>query len=637
MSFIIYIKKTIFITIYFLLVLCGLYACASIGSPGGGEMDFEPPHFVNSDPKPNTVYFDKNKISLFFDEYLIIEQPSEKVIITPPQKRTPIIKGVGKKITVELRDSLVPNTTYTLDFTNAIVDNNEKNPLEGFTFAFSTGDVIDSLMISGLVLNAEDLEPVTNTLIGIHSDLSDSAFISTPFLRTSKTNDRGQFKIRNIAPGTYRLFALNDLNRDYKFDQPGEAIAFYDSLIIPSFEPALRMDTVWIDSLTIDTIKAISYTRFTPDNIILKLFNEAVDQQYFTRAERISPNQFTLNFNSDTGMPPKVSLLNNKDINTDWYILEQSPDKKTMIYWITDSLVYQQDTLNIIADYIAHDSLHHLTPIQDTLKLYQRQRKPQKEKKNKDNKEAEKIDFLEINITSSYIDVFDTVKIKFSEPLFSLDEEKIQIFQKVDTIWESRDFPIVQDSLDPKIFYVSHLWPYNQEYKIAIDSASIYSIYNKWNKNIETTFRTRAEDEYGQLYIQISGIEGPGFGELLNASGKKVKESILEDGELIFENIKPGKYYLRYIEDKNENGKWDTGLYINKLQPENVYYYPGFFEIKKYMEWEQSWNITQLPIEQQKPLEITKNKPVQKRTRRNNEDQRNTNTRNTTNRNMSVF
>jgi hypothetical protein len=597
---------------FYLLVVCGLYACASMGNPSGGDYDIEPPRFVGGDPAPNSIHFEKNKITLFFDEYIAIEKPSEKIIVTPPQKKMPVIKAVGKHITVELKDSLQPNTTYTFDFTNGIVDNNEKNALDGFSFAFSTGDVIDSLVISGLLLNAENLEPMPNIMVGIHSDLSDTAFTTIPFLRTSQTNETGRFWVRNIAHGTYRLFALNDNNRDFKFDQPGEAIAFYDSLIVPSFEPAIRQDTVWKDSLTVDTIKDVQYTHFTPDDVLLRLFKETFETQYLSKAERINARQFTMSFNTPVDVLPKVYLIEEEktDHETPWYLLEQSPDRKILTYWLTDAHLYGKDTLRIETDYLAHDTLNNLVTVTDTLRLITKKTATPKDKK----KDAEeKPDFLEVSIKpSGTMDVFDTLKITFSEPVPPFEREWIQIRQKVDTLWEALDFPLLQDTLNPRLYYINYAWPYDQEYQIGIDSAAICSIYDKWNDSIQVKWKTRKEDDYGQLILLMSGNESSGFGQLLDGSEKIVKEEPLEEGEIAFYDIKPGKYYLRYIEDVNGNGKWDTGNYAEGLQPEEVYYYPGFFELKAFMELEQHWDIKELPLTKQKPLEITKNKPKEK-------------------------
>ena len=623
LSFYHFINLSSFLLI-FLSSLSFLFpSCASMGNPAGGDFDTIPPVFFQSKPAPNSINFSGNKIELFFNEYIDIEKPSEKVIITPPQSKMPVIKSFGKKIAIELKDSLISNTTYTFDFTNGIVDKNEKNAIEGFTFAFSTGDVVDSLVISGLLLNAENLEPMPNIMVGLHSDLSDSAFTTTAFLRTSMTNDRGQFWIRNIAPGTYRLYALNDQNRNFKFDQVREDIAYYDSPITPGFVSAIRMDTIRTDSLIIDSIIEIGYNRFIPDDITLYLFKEKEDRQYLSKYERPVDRQLVFRFNSTQGLPPTLSLLDehfSDNSPPDWIIPEYSNDKKDITYWITDSLIYNRDTIRVEANYLISDSLNNLILKTDTLPFILRNREaPQKENR----KESEdKIEFLSIGWTAKGVmDVFDTLKITFSEPVYDFDFDKIQIQQKVDTLWENRKFPIVPDTLNPRVFYVDRQWPYEQEYRITIDSASIFSIYGKWNDSIGTQFKFNSEKEYGNIYVTITGGECSGFGELLDNSERVVRKSGLIDDELVFEDLKPGNYFLRYVEDLNGNGKWDTGNYAERLQPEKVYYFQGTLPVTKYGTIEQSWDIKQIPIEKQKPLEITKNKPAVKQQPRRTDQQ----------------
>ena len=618
-----------FLSILFFLLFLSLFpllfpSCASVGTPTGGKFDTIPPVLLRSKPEPNSVRFAGNKIELFFDEYVNIDEPSKKVIVTPPQSKMPVIKTLGKKITVELKDSLVDNTTYTFDFTNGIADNNEKNAIEGFTFAFSTGDVIDSLIVSGTVLNAENLEPMPNVLVGLHSNLDDSAFTTLPFLRTSVTNDKGQFWIRNVAAGTYKLYSLNDMNRNYKFDQANEDIAFSDSLITPGFVPAIRMDTIRKDSVTIDTIKEVHYNRFIPDDAILFLFNEGKTKQYLSKFERPMDRQMIFRFNSIDGLPPALYLLNDslEEIPiTDWFIPEYSPDKKNITYWITDSLIYKQDTIHLQANYLMSDSLDNLVPVTDTLRSVWRNKGASRKDKKKET--AVKPDFLKIDWTArSTMDVFDTLKITFSEPVINPDLSKIKIQQKVDTLWEDKNFPIVGDTLNPRIFYVEHEWPYEKEYRIMVDSASFFSIYGKWNDSISTTFKFNPEKEYGNLYVKITGTTGPGFGELLDSSDKVVRASPLVDGEIAFEDLKSGKYYLRYIEDTNGNGKWDTGNYAEHRQPEKVYYFNGVLNIAKYSSNDQDWDIKALPAEEQKPLDITKNKPAAKQQKKNQQQQK---------------
>ncbi|GHV10008.1 hypothetical protein FACS1894162_2150 [Bacteroidia bacterium] len=567
--------------------------------PEGGDKDLTPPRFVGSTPAPNAIHFDKNKISLEFDEYISLEKQAENVIVTPPQKKAPLIKAVGKKITVELKDTLIPNTTYTFDFTNGIVDFNEKNVLAGFSFAVSTGDVVDTMMISGLLLNAENLEPMPHVLVGIHSDLSDTAFTRLPFLRTSQTNGIGQFRIRNVTPGTYHLFALDDKNRDFRFDNAGEAIAFDDSLIVPTFIPALRMDTIWKDSLTVDTIMEIHYNRFLPDDVILRLFQEDFSTQYLSKTTRPNHHQVVMEFNAP------VSIEEIPTISAE-AILEQSPDRKTMTWWLTDTLVYRQDTLQIVADYCASDTLNQLMQMTDTFTLVAKKAPAPKLKKG----EVAKPEKLDITVAPlGTMDVFDTLRITFSEPLLDFPKEKIRFSQKIDTLWQPRDFPLVQDALNPRMYYVDTIFPYEQEYQIKIDTAALTGIYGFVNDSLQVNFKMKSEKDYAQLFVAVSDNDFAGFGQLLDGSQKVVKQSPLQTGEIVFYDIKPGKYFLRYIDDANGNGRWDTGNYAENCQPEAVYYYSGAFDLKAWVELEQNWNVKAIPIEQQKPLEITKNKP----------------------------
>ena len=606
--------------LFFLPVL--FPSCASIGSPTGGDYDTIPPVFIRSRPAPNSTRFSGNRIELFFNEYINLEKPSEKIIITPPQSKMPLIRSIGKRVVVELKDPLIDSTTYTLDFTNAIVDNNEKNAIEGFTFAFSTGDVIDSLVISGLLLNAENLEPMPNIMVGLHSNFADSTFTTLPFIRTSMTNDKGQFWIRNIAAGTYKLYALNDQNRNFKFDQISEDIAFHDSPITPDFIFDIRMDTVRIDSVTIDTINETRYTRFIPDDIILFLFKEQDKKQFLSKTERPMEHQLVFRFNSPQETIPQLNLLDSYILDSGsgkWFIPEYSSDKRDITLWITDSLIFKQDTINIEASYLITDSLDNLIQFTDTIHFAWRNREAAKKDNQKETED--KIDFLNINLTTkSQMDVFDTLKITFSEPIVDFDFDKIRIEQKIDTLWEIRKFPIVVDTLNPRYFWIDHQWPYEQEYRISIDSATIFSIYGLWNDSIGSRFRFNSEKEYGNLYVIITGSEGPGFGELLDNSERVIRKSILnEDNELVFEDLKPGNYFLRYIEDTNGNGIWDTGNYAENRQPEKVYYYNATLTVTKYGGLEQEWDIRQIPIDQQKPLDITKNKPAVRQQPRRNE------------------
>jgi hypothetical protein len=591
----------------FLLALAS--SCANMASPNGGPYDEDPPRFLSSKPKLHETNFTGKKIEITFDELIQVEQPSENVIITPPQKNLPIIRPAGKQVKVELKDSLLPDMTYTIDFTNSISDNNEKNALENFSFAFSTGDRIDSLEVSGAVLNAANLEPMPNIMVGLHRDLTDSAFTTLPFFRTSKTNDRGQFIIRNIAEGSYRLYALNDANRDYLFDQPGEEIAFHDSIIVPTFMPATRQDTIWKDSVTVDSIRTVGYTRFLPDNLVLRLFKEPFQRQYMLRPERTRNNLFLLKFNAPVDSLPKLELLGGDPPQEDWYLTQKMDGGVTINYWIADSLVWKRDTLHLQVTYPKTDSLNLLRPQTDTIHLFVRkQPAPPVKKKSKKNEPAA-IEFLSLQLQSGAANVFDTVSITLPEPAPGLSKEDFLLELQQDTLWNPVDFTFRQDSFDILKFYIERTWKYAESYRLSVDSARIVSLYGKWNDTFQAMFQFQAKDAYGHLYLNIEGISGPTFVELLSVGDAPVRTAKVQEGGATFMNLAPDTYYARIVLDTNENGIWDTGNYAEKKQPEAVFYSPASYQIHANFEIEETWNVLPEPLTGQKPLEITKNKP----------------------------
>lgn len=587
-----------------------IYSCASIGTPNGGPYDEKPPQYLSSIPVPNQTHFSGKRIEILFDELIQLEKPSENVIITPPQMELPIIRTSGRKVIVELKDSLQDNTTYTIDFTSSIVDNNEKNVLENFSFAFSTGEIIDTLEVSGQLLNAENLEPMPGITIGLHSNLEDSAFTQIPFVRTSRTNEKGGFTIRNISPGTYRIYALNDVNRDYKFDQPGEDIAFLDTLIIPAFEHTTRQDTIWADSVTIDTLRIIEYTRFYPDDINLLLFKEEFERQYMLRPERNRAEMFTLRFNAELDTIPLPVPLNFTPQDSSWYTI-QVTEENAINFWLTDPSVWELDSLSIELTYpFTDDSLLTLRPQTDTLQLnLRKQNKPQPKKKKKKDEEEE-IDFLFMNINASgTVNIYDTISVTFDEPVFDISHEMFFLNEKVDTLWVPVEFDFIQDSINTLRYFISRKWEYGQEFLLEIDSASIVNIYGKWNDAYSSTFKIKNREEYGHLFLNIEGVDTTAFAQLLNTNDEPVRTAKVIDGGALFMDLKPDKYYARLIVDTNGNGKWDTGNYAEKRQAEEVFYSPKMYEVMQNWEVEETWNVKETPLARQKPLEITKNKP----------------------------
>lgn len=615
-----------------------LYSCASIGRPDGGAYDETPPRFIGSTPQAGATKVTRTRIVLEFDEYIKLEKPNEKVIISPPQVQQPEIKPSGKKITINLLDTLKANTTYTIDFSDAIVDNNEGNPLGDFTFTFSTGDRIDTLAVSGVLLEAANLEPVKGMLVGLHSNLEDSAFTKLPLERVSRTDVRGRFTIRGIAPGTYRVFALMDADQNYAFTQKSEAIAFYDSLIIPRFEERIRQDTLWKDTLTIDTIIEHPYTHYLPDDLLLRSFKETNYSQYLIKSERLTPQKVTLYFSEKADTLPVLKGLNFDE--KDAFVIDKSWGNDTIHYWIKDSLLYRQDTLKLSLEYLYTDTLRQLVPRTDTLKLSvrkvrggaNRDRDDDKKKKRKDD-EPEPTPFLKVTpqIPSS-MDVYGKISLLFEEPVMEYIPDSIHLKMKVDSLWQDVPFDFEQDSLEVKRFNLYANWEPTAEYAFRVDSATFYGLYGLHADKIEQKFKVRSLDDYGEIYFNIHGQDSVAFVELLDPQDKVLRKVSVVDGKADFHFLAPGKYSARLINDTNGNGVWDTGNYEEKRQPEMVYYYSQIIDLKALWQLEQDWYVTSKPLDKQKLDEMKKQKPDEDKKKR--EQSRNAE-RNRNNRNQN--
>ncbi len=626
------------IFLYALLLVLPV-ACASIGSPDGGPYDEEPPVLVKSTPGINATGVDNGKVEIVFDENIKLQNAFEKVVVSPPQMQMPEIRYNGKKVTVELFDSLLPNTTYSIDFNDAVVDNNEGNPYENFAYVFSTGDVVDTLAVSGTVLNAEDLEPIKGIVVGLHSCLDDSAFTKRAFERVSRTDSKGRFTIKGIAPGKYRVYALADANQNYLFDQKSEKIAFMDTYVSPFATEAIRQDTIWRDTLTIDSIMDVKYTRFQPDDLVLRAFAEEMNVQYLVKNPRDEHHKFTLFFAAPNEELPSIKGLG-FDIDGK-YQLESSQKMDTLIYWLNDSMLFRNDTLKLSVTYKVSDSLGMMIDRIDTLdlvpkkkwaKVQELQQKIYNEEKTKFLRQASekegydkdnpppfvpKAKVLPLRFSgNSTMDVNGNCRFVFDEPLAVADSSAIHLYQIVDSLLVPMEYVFRRSDNNIKEYELFAEWRPGLKYQLTVDSAAFKGIYGGVSEALTRDMQFRTLDEYAVLYLNIPGVGNNALVQLLS-SDKVVMQERSKDNRCAFYFIKPGKYYLRLILDENNNGKWDTGSFEQALQPEKVYYYPHSLDLRALFEYSQDdWDIN-APLDKQKPLEITKQKPDKERKKMN--------------------
>ena len=598
-----------------------LAACASIGRPEGGERDMLPPKYVRSQPAMGELNVKKKKINLFFDENVTLDDPSNKIVVSPPQKEAPAISSNGRRVTVELRDTLRDSTTYTIDFSDAIKDLNEGNVLDGFAIAFSTGPTIDTLAISGMVFQARNLEPAQSMVVGVYANMTDTSLTTTRFDRITKTNQTGQFTIRNLAPGSYRIFAVNDVNHDFHWDR-SEDIAFLDYDIVPTTEP------MWVkDTITPDSIVERQVYRTLPDDVLLTWFNEDYKRSYLIKNERPERNKLYLEFATAMDSMPNIRIVGTEldGVNLlDKSVLEYSIGHDTITAWLTDSVLIKNDSLRMELTYMKTDSLDQLSLNTDTLKFNLRAQRDKKNKKEVKKKEEEtdsaqtpKIEFMSLNFDIGQAqDLNKPITMSSSVPIGRLDSAAVSLAKMVDSLWVDIPPPEVKRGREgnPREFKISYAWEPGIKYRLKVDSASVEDIYGLHNAPVVRDFTTRLEEDYSALFFRVSGLDGEqGVVELLRNDDPLMQAVVDETGVATFEYLMPGSYYARLYIDRNKNQKWDTGSVRDSLQPEEVYYYPKKLNLKKNWDVEQSWNIYELPVDMQKPLDIKKNKPKKKK------------------------
>ena len=627
--------------LYFLLAIsCLLLAvgCARMGSPDGGWYDDDPPVVLGSTPADKATGVNTKKINIYFDEYIKLADATQNVIVSPPQLEMPEIQAKGKKIVVELKDTLKPDMTYTIDFSDAISDNNEDNPLGNYTFTFSTGQQTDTLEVSGTVLSAENLDPVPSILVGLYEDLADSAFRTKPLLRVARTDANGHFVIKGVAEGEYRIYALQDADGNYKFTQKSEMIAFSHETYKPYVKPDMRQDTIWRDTLHIDSIAQVHYMHYYPDDVVLTAFQEKQTDRYLLKTERKDADRINIFFSYGHEQLPIIRGLNfNSD---DAFIVETNAKKDSITYWLRDTLLVNQDTLRMDLTYQMTDSLGRLvehtdsaievlakTPYEKRVKAQQKEYETWLKQQEKKRKREEPYDSIypvkplepKYNVPQS-MDPNRSISIEIPTPPAVLDTAGIHLYTKIDTLWYNASYEFHQRDSLLRYYELLVDWKPGAEYSFEVDSAAIIDIYGKACKSYKQGIKVKALDDYATLFFDISGYTDSAavVVQLLDKSDKPVAQSKMEsDHTAPFYYVSPGIYYARAFVDRNGNGVWDTGDYDADEQAETVYYYSREIETKAKFDITLSWNLTQQPLNQQKPSALVKKKSDKKRQKKN--------------------
>jgi hypothetical protein len=594
--------------------------CAKIGSPMGGPKDETPPRVIKSTPANYSTKFENKRIEIEFNEFIQLKNINQELVVSPPLKEKPAVRLKNKSVFIDLQENLLDSTTYTFNFGQAIVDNNESNILENYQFVFSTGDYIDSLGISGMILNAFDLKPTEEPVtIMLYDDLHDSVPYKDIPIYIGKSTKNGYFEINNVKNDTFKVFALKDKNYSLIYDLPDEEIAFLDTTFILSgklireFLDSVKMatDTTVIDSLiTIktDTLATPLKDTLLQDSLVqdtitfpkrnkysisleLFLFQEDNKPQYLLGSNRSDRKKLGFYFNR-----PKQDSLTIEPLNftcdSNWYVLEENISRDTLIYWIKDSLVYKRDTLKLHLKYLITDSIFNYVFFNDTVNLVYSTEITKSRKKDKAEQKAEDLK-LTISIGNGATqDLHKSISLNPEYPIKNTDISKISLFELKDTLEFTQDFILYPDSIYFRKYWLDHKWEEVMNYRLFLEPFAYTDIYGMTNDTINIAFKTQSLDHYGKIILNLTNVNQGILLQLLSEKDNVIRiKKQYESGISEFSFLEPGKYKLKVIFDSNNNGKWDTGRYLQKLQPERVQFYTGEINVRANWDLELNWNL----------------------------------------------
>ena len=511
-----------------LLVILVLSSCARRGRPEGGPKDFDKPIMVRAEPEFLSLQFDDDQIKIYFDEFIKLQGVNSQLIVSPPLKYTPVITPQGtpsKRITIKLTDTLQENTTYTFNFGQSIEDNTERNVLDNFKYIFSTGDYIDSLAIGGMIEDAFDLEMgegPTVMLFPVDEAYNDSIVFKEKPTYVGSTVDSISWSITNIKAGKYRLIALNDRSKNYVFNPTEDKIAFYEEIIeIPG-------DSIYD----------------------LRLFKEILPFRLEGRPKDVNKGHLIFGFRGDaTGTELEVLSPTTEEFRSFYF---KDREKDTLHFHMSG---FERDSIRLILKNGER---------KDTVRI---------------TLDEEEIDSMKISFShSSLIHPRDTLKILSNVPIMDMDKSKLRFIDK-DSLEVTFDYALSEER-DRVFVYFDR--EFRQEYRINIDPGGLKDIFGIANDSIRVKIKTGRPSDYCSVFLSLENVKRfPVIVDLINDRGMVVgKEFAKESREFEFRDLQPGRFKVRLIYDDNDNGMWDTGNFLELLQPEEVYYFQNVIEAK---------------------------------------------------------
>ena len=550
-------------------------SCANTSTPPeGGPKDTIPPVIVEVLPTDMSINHPRDirhsQVSFEFNEYVALNNPSSYIFLSPPQTKPPTAKIKGKKVVVSFAEPLDSSRTYSLSLGEAVKDNNEGNPFPPYTISFSTGGHIDSLFVSGNIVEASSMLPMPNVTVLFHTDPSDSAIFKVLPKAAAKSDAWGYFTVRNLQADTvYRVFAIEDLNNNNLYDPDQERVAFLDTLVLPS---SIMRDSLpeLMQISMLDTAACLA----RPAQLSLSMFKELSQRQILRAKERVSRRQMYLKFAAPY---PQIDSLIIDGIPDEKLIKEYNFYRDSIVIWINEQGGVH-DTLQMRLSYMkTDDSLNILVPVTDTIKMIRPKGKMVENKRGEMVEEVDTVAAYKVDATPENIDQ-NGIIITFESPMITTPFDSVTFTVK-NTREQVSDAPftVEQDTADIKKFVIrpqEKLMP-GFEYTLRIPDSLFMDIDGIYCDSLRKTFSLPQDEKLSSLTIEASNVHEKYLVELVDEKRTKVYRSYSIDSAsvLLFPYLKAGKYSIRITEDKNGNGQVDTGSLLDRKQPEKVMMY----------------------------------------------------------------
>jgi hypothetical protein len=579
-----------------------------VGSPSGGPRDQDPPQVVESEPPNYSTRFEARKIQVTFDEYIVLENVNQELVVSPPMETKPDVKLKKKTLVIQFEEELKENTTYTFNFGNAIKDLHEGNKLQNFEYVFSTGDVLDSMSVKGTLRYAETLEkPKEAVSIMLYDDLRDSVPLREIPLYVGRSNDSGIFSVNNLQPGTYKVFALKDGNNNFLYDMPSEEIAFLDSSLNVTTDfvrTMLGIESPDSSGLPVNDLQeaepplsdsTITATDTIPEPgpdlssiyVDLMLFTEASELQYITDYSRDDRRKLQMAFALPVTDSFEYEFIQDREEEVR-FLEDFSVRRDSLSIWVIDSLQYKKDSLWLALTYTVLDTAHRYVSVKDTLVFTYRERTSSR----RERRQTETEEVLNVSTIRNrgYQDLHNKLALSTDFPLERLTDTLFSLYHIPDSVEVPVPVRLDKDSVMLNRALLSAEWEPAARYRLRVLPGALVSIYPLEHDTIDVSFETRDSEYYGRILLNLSQVKHRVLVQLI--SSRKVI-SVLEadsDGEYIFPNLRPEKYTIKFIHDINRNGRWDTGKYLEKRQPEPVELLPGDIEVRS--NWDHDVSVT---------------------------------------------